>query len=75
VNHCALTARVAADARLRVHGFVLSQPAPETDESAATNAETIAFLTGLPILAELAHGPMAPAAAARLAQRVLDSLS
>ena len=75
VNHCALTARVAADAGLGVRGFVLSQPAPETDESAATNAATIAFLTGLPILAELPHGPVAPVAAARLAERVLDSLS
>ena len=75
VNHCALTARVAAEAGLRVRGFVLSQPAPGTDESAATNADTIASLTGLPILAELAHGPVAPAAAARLAERVLDSLS
>jgi dethiobiotin synthetase len=75
VNHCALTARVAAGAGLRVLGFVLSQPAPETDESAATNADTIAALTGLPILAELPHGAVAPAAAARLAERALDSLS
>jgi dethiobiotin synthetase len=75
VNHCALTARVAAEAGLGVRGFVLSQPAPHTDESAATNAETIASLTGLPILAELAHGPVAPAVAARLAERVLDSIS
>jgi len=75
VNHCALTARVAAANGLRATGFVLSQPAPDTDESAATNADTIASLTGLPILAELAHGPVAPATAARLAERVLDSLS
>jgi dethiobiotin synthetase len=75
VNHCALTARVAAEAGLGVRGFVLSQPAPQTDESAATNAETIASLTGLPILAELARGPVAPAVAARLAERVLDSIS
>jgi dethiobiotin synthetase len=47
VNHCALTARVAADAGLLVRGFVLSQPAPATDASAATNAETIVALTGL----------------------------
>lgn len=75
VNHCALTARVAAADGLRVAGFVLSQPAPETDESAATNADTIASLTGLPVLAALAHGPVPAAAAARLAERVLDSLS
>jgi hypothetical protein len=66
---------VAAEAGLGVRGFVLSQPAPQTDESAATNAETIASLTGLPILAELARGPVAPAVAARLAERVLDSIS
>jgi dethiobiotin synthetase len=75
VNHCALTARAAAAAGLRVSGIVLSQPAPETDESAATNADTIATLTGLPVLAELGHGPLPAAAAARLADRVLDSVS
>ncbi len=53
VNHCALTARVAAAAGLVVHGFVLSQPAVETDTSAATNADTIATLTGLPCLGVL----------------------
>jgi dethiobiotin synthetase len=56
VNHCALTARVAAAAGAVVRGFVLSAPAAVTDESAATNAETIADLTGLPCLAVLAHG-------------------
>ena len=55
VNHCALTARVAAAAGLVVHGFVLSQPAAETDVSAATNAETIATLTGLRCLRVLPH--------------------
>jgi len=55
VNHCALTARVAAAAGLVVHGFVLSQPAAETDASAATNAETIATLTGLRCLRVLPH--------------------
>src|SRR5215510_7648161 len=55
VNHCALTARVAASAGLAVRGFVLSQPAAETDASAATNAETIAALTGLRCLGVLAH--------------------
>ena len=64
VNHCALTARVAATAALVVRGFVLSQPAAETDASAATNAETIAALTGLRCLGVLGHGP-APADAAR----------
>jgi len=75
VNHCALTARAAAAAGLSVRGFVLSRPAPEADESAATNADTIAALTGLPLLAELGHGPVAPGAAARLADLVLDSVS
>jgi dethiobiotin synthetase len=75
VNHCALTARVAAAAGLRACGIVLSQPAPQTDESAATNADTIAALTGLPVLAELGHGPAPAAAVARLADRVLDSVS
>ena len=63
VNHCALTARVAAAAGLVVHGFVLSQPAAETDASAATNAETIATLTGLRCLGVLPH--CAPEEAAR----------
>jgi dethiobiotin synthetase len=74
VNHCALTARVAAAAGLRARGFVLSQTTPQTDESAATNADTIAGLTGLPVLAELGHGPVPPGAAARLADSVLDSV-
>ena len=56
VNHCALTARVAASAGLVVPGFVLSQTTPETDRSAATNAETIATLTGLKCLGVLPHG-------------------
>jgi dethiobiotin synthetase len=55
VNHCALTARVAASAGLVVHGFVLSQPATETDASAASNAETIATLTGLRCLGVIPH--------------------
>jgi len=55
VNHCALTARVAAAAGLGVRGFVLSQPAAETDVSAATNAETIAGLTGLRCLGVVGH--------------------
>src|SRR5438309_1461477 len=55
INHCALTARVAAGAGLAVRGFVLSQPSHETDRSGATNAETIAALTGLPVLAILPH--------------------
>jgi dethiobiotin synthetase len=55
VNHCALTARVAASAGLLVHGFVLSQPTATTDVSAATNAETIARLTGLRCFGVLAH--------------------
>ena len=55
VNHCALTARVAATAGLPVTGFVLSQPAADPDESAASNRETIAALTGLPCLGVLPH--------------------
>jgi dethiobiotin synthetase len=64
VNHCALTARVAAAAGLVVRGFVLSQRAARTDVSAATNAETIATLTGLPCCAALPRCTN-PAAAAR----------
>jgi dethiobiotin synthetase len=74
VNHCALTARVATAAGLRVCGFVLSQPTPASDESAATNAETIAALMDLPVLTVLGHGPLPANAAARLADRVLDSI-
>src|SRR2546422_317313 len=40
VNHCALTARLAAAAGVVGRGFVLSQPTAETHVSAATNAET-----------------------------------
>jgi len=55
VNHCALTARVAAAAGLAMRGFVLSQPSRETDASAPTNAATVRDLTGQPVLATLAH--------------------
>jgi dethiobiotin synthetase len=55
VNHTALTARVAAAAGLDVRGFVLSQPTPATDPSAATNADTIAALTGLACLGVVPH--------------------
>jgi dethiobiotin synthetase len=74
VNHCALTARVAAATGLTVLGVVLSQPAPETDVSADTNAATIAALTGLPILGELPHfaSPLAAAAALRLPASLTD---
>ena len=48
---------------LVVRGFVLSQPALKTDASAATNAETIATLTGLRCLGVLPH--CAPEEAAR----------
>jgi dethiobiotin synthetase len=74
VNHCALTARAAATAGLRVHGFVLSQPTPQTDESAATNADTIASLTGLPVLAVLSHGASPADAAATIGDHVLGLL-
>ena len=55
VNHCALTARVAAAAGLDVRGFVLSQPDATTDASADSNAETIVALTGLRCLGTLPH--------------------
>lgn len=55
VNHSALTARVAAAVGLIVRGFVLSQPAPTTDESAATNAGEITALTGLRCRGTLGH--------------------
>jgi len=57
VNHCALTARVADAMGLEVLGIVLSQPSPARDESADTNAATVAALTGLPILGTLPHLP------------------
>jgi len=55
VNHAALTARVAASYGLDVRGFVLSRPAAETDESAASNAGEIVSLTGLRCLGVLPH--------------------
>ena len=55
VNHCALTARVAASAGVTVAGFVLSQPSPTTDVSAETNADTIGRTTGLRCLGVLPH--------------------
>jgi dethiobiotin synthetase len=42
-------------AGLDVRGFVLSHPTPTTDASAATNAETIATLTGLTCWGVLPH--------------------
>lgn len=64
INHCALTARVAAAAGLDVRGFVLSQLAATPDPSAATNAEMIAALTGLACWGVLGHCA-SPADAAR----------
>jgi dethiobiotin synthetase len=55
INHCALTARVAVAAGLEVRGFVLSQPSPDVDPSAATNAAAIAALTGLRCHGVLPH--------------------
>jgi len=55
VNHCALTARVAAGAGVDLRGFVLSQPTAAVDASAATNAQTIVALTGLACLGVLPH--------------------
>jgi dethiobiotin synthetase len=66
VNHCALTARVAAGARVMVHGFVLSQPAPTTDASAVSNVDTIADMTGLRCLGVLPHLASPEDAASRL---------
>jgi dethiobiotin synthetase len=73
VNHCALTARVAAAVGLSVRGFVLSQPTPASDESAATNADTIAMLTDLPVLGVLGHGPVSSVMATKLADAILDA--
>jgi len=55
INHCGLTARAALAAGIDVRGFVLSQPTPESDASAATNAEAIEDLTGLRCLGVLRH--------------------
>ena len=55
VNHAALTARVAETYNLSIQGFVLSQPEPTTDESAASNAGEITTLTGLRCLGVLPH--------------------
>ena len=66
INHCALTARVAREAGLAVSGFVLSQPSPETDASASSNAEMIAALTGLPCWGVLPHAASFEVAAAAL---------
>jgi dethiobiotin synthetase len=60
VNHTALTARVAEAAGLTVIGFVLSQPTPTTDVSAASNARAITELTGLTCCGELAYGATGP---------------
>jgi dethiobiotin synthetase len=66
VNHSALTARVAASAGVGIAGFILSQPLPVTDVSAASNAETIAALTGLRCLGVLPHLDRPDLGAARL---------
>lgn len=73
INHCALTARVAEQLGIRVLGFVLSHPSPAADESAAGNAEAIAMLTCLPVLAELPHAAD-PAVAAPLVSAALDRM-
>jgi dethiobiotin synthetase len=67
INHCALTARVAAAAGLAIVGFVLSQPEPRTDASAATNAPAVEALTGLRCLGLLPHLEAPEAAAPLLA--------
>jgi dethiobiotin synthetase len=66
VNHCALTARVADAVGLPISGVVLSQTTALPDPSVETNSETIAALTGLPILAVLPHLASAAAAAGML---------
>jgi len=66
VNHAALTAHVAAALGLGMRGFVLSQPLPATDESAASNAAEITALTGLRCLGVLPHLAEPRAAAALL---------
>ena len=55
INHCALTARVAAAAGLTVLGFVLSQPSPQRDASTTSNTATIEGLTGMTCLGEIPH--------------------
>lgn len=65
INHCTLTARVAAAARIPIRAFVLSQPSPASDPSAGTNAGVIAALTGLRCAGVLGHCA-SPAAAAPL---------
>ena len=54
------------EAGLAVSGFVLSQPSPETDASASSNAEMIAALTGLPCWGVLPHAASFEVAAAAL---------
>jgi dethiobiotin synthetase len=72
INHCALTARVARDAGLRVCAFVLSQPSAETDASASSNAEMISALTGLTCWGVLPHAASFASAAAALRVPRLD---
>jgi dethiobiotin synthetase len=72
VNHTALTARVAASVGLVVRGFVLSQPQPVTDESAASNATEITALTGLRCLGVLPHLAEPRAAAPLLDETLVD---
>jgi len=55
INHCALTARVAAAAGLEVRGFVLSEPSSTADASRATNRRAIEAVTGLECVGELPH--------------------
>jgi dethiobiotin synthetase len=67
INHCALTARVAAAGGLAVEGFILSQTTPATDASGATNAAVIGSLTGLRCLGELPYAATPADVAAALA--------
>lgn len=74
LNHTALTVACASAAGLRVLGLVLNRPRPvppgiATDQAAAE----LAAHTGVPVLADLGHGMPSEAAAAALADAVLDA--
>lgn len=73
INHCALTARAATAAGIRVAGFVLSQPTLATDPSVATNAAAVSELTGLPCLGVVPHLRTPEEAASLLRLPVADA--
>lgn len=72
LNHTALTVAVARSRGLAVLGLVLNRPQPVAASLATDSAAVeLAACCGVPLLADLPHGPTSTATAAALAAAVL----